>query len=32
LGQMQGPRAGYFIHSLGREFIIARLETAAASS
>jgi lysyl-tRNA synthetase class 1 len=30
LGQAGGPRAGYFIHSLGREFILDRLEVAAA--
>lgn len=28
LGQKKGPRAGYFIHSLGREFIMKRLDEA----
>ncbi len=29
LGQKKGPRAGYFIHSLGREFMLQRLKKAA---
>ena len=29
LGQKKGPRAGYFIHSLGREFMLQRLREAA---
>ena len=29
LGQKKGPRAGYFIHSLGREFMLQRLHEAA---
>ncbi|MFO8133187.1 MAG: lysine--tRNA ligase [Thermoplasmatota archaeon] len=29
LGQKKGPRAGYFIHSLGREFMLRRLKKAA---
>ncbi|MGC9553801.1 MAG: lysine--tRNA ligase [Thermoplasmatota archaeon] len=29
LGQTKGPRAGYFIHSLGREFMLERLAAAA---
>jgi lysyl-tRNA synthetase class 1 len=29
LGQKKGPRAGYFIHSLGREFMLQRLNEAA---
>lgn len=28
LGQKKGPRAGYFIHSLGKEFIMKRLDEA----
>ena len=29
LGQKKGPRAGYFIHSLGKEFLLQRLSEAA---
>ncbi|MGC9307185.1 MAG: lysine--tRNA ligase [Thermoplasmatota archaeon] len=29
LGQKKGPRAGYFIHSLGRDFMLQRLREAA---
>ena len=32
LGQKKGPRAGYFIHSLGKEFMIKRLDEVIKSS
>lgn len=31
LGQKKGPRAGYFIHSLGKEFMMKRLDEATAN-